>query len=138
MCNDSEAFSTCPLRGILPVIAKKWTLLIITTIGRAGTIRFTELENALAGISPKTLTDTLKVLVSEHLVERHCYAEIPPRVEYSLTEDGAGLREAMLPLLQWASQRDAVRPVVCGLVTPSGACSTTEPERGCARPKFPL
>ncbi|HOI59596.1 helix-turn-helix domain-containing protein [Methanoculleus sp.] len=123
MCNDSKAFATCPLRGILPVIAKKWTLLIITTIGRAGTIRFTELQGALPGISPKTLTDTLKVLVDEHLVERHCYAEIPPRVEYSLTGDGAGLREAILPLLQWASERDAGQATACALVTPSGACT---------------
>ncbi|MDK2890534.1 MAG: hypothetical protein PWR21_1166 [Methanoculleus sp.] len=123
MCNDSEAFGTCPLRGILPVIAKKWTLLIITTIGRAGTIRFTELQEALPGISPKTLTDTLKVLVDERLVERHCYAEIPPRVEYSLTGDGAGLREAILPLLQWASERDAGQVPACSLVAPSGACT---------------
>jgi DNA-binding HxlR family transcriptional regulator len=127
MCNDSEAFSTCPLRGILPAIAKKWTLLIITTIGRAGTIRFTELQGALPGISPKTLTDTLKVLTDEHLVERHCYAEIPPRVEYSLTADGAGLREAIQPLLQWASDRDRVRVASCDLVAPSGSCGTTEP-----------
>jgi DNA-binding HxlR family transcriptional regulator len=123
MCNDSEAFGTCPLRGILPIIAKKWTLLIITTIGRAGTIRFTELQGALPGISPKTLTDTLKVLVEEHLVERRCYAEIPPRVEYSLTGDGAGLRQAIQPLLQWASERDRVRIVECGLVAPSGSCT---------------
>ncbi len=136
MCNDSEAFGTCPLRGILPVIAKKWTLLIITTIGRTGTIRFTELQEALAGISPKTLTDTLKILADEHLVERRCYAEIPPRVEYSLTADGAGLCEAMLPLLRWASERDTVRFTECGLVTSSGSCSRTEPEKGCARADF--
>ncbi|MBN1195708.1 MAG: helix-turn-helix transcriptional regulator [Methanomicrobiaceae archaeon] len=127
MCNDSEAFGTCPLRGILPVIAKKWTLLIITTIGRAKTIRFTELQRALVGISPKTLTDTLRDLVDERLVERHCYAEIPPRVEYSLTADGDGLCEAMLPFLRWASERDTVRlDAACGLVTPSGACVRPE------------
>jgi DNA-binding HxlR family transcriptional regulator len=59
----------------------------------------------LHGISPTTLTETLQGLQREGLIGRESFAEIPPRVEYSLTKDGAQLRKAILPLLQWASTR---------------------------------
>jgi DNA-binding HxlR family transcriptional regulator len=59
----------------------------------------------LHGISPKTLADTLKQLQNEQLLKRESFAEIPPRVEYSLTEDGRGLREAIVPILKWAATR---------------------------------
>ena len=60
----------------------------------------------LDGISPKTLADVLKDLRKENLIHRESFAEIPPRVEYSLTEDGKQLCEAVLPLIQWAEKRD--------------------------------
>jgi len=62
----------------------------------------------LPGISPKTLSDTLKELEAEGLIRRESFAEIPPRVEYSLTKDGIDLRDAILPLLSWTATRNGV------------------------------
>lgn len=62
----------------------------------------------LDGISPKTLADVLKDLRKENLIHRESFSEIPPRVEYSLTEDGKQLWEAVLPLIQWAEKRDTI------------------------------
>ena len=59
----------------------------------------------LSGISPKTLSDTLKELEMEGLIKRESFAEIPPRVEYTLTKDGVDLREAIIPLLKWTARR---------------------------------
>jgi DNA-binding HxlR family transcriptional regulator len=95
----------CPLEGVIDVISKKWALLIINAIGNHDSLRFTELMQELHGISPKTLADTLKRLQQEQLLKREAFAEIPPRVEYSLTEDGQGLREAVVPILRWAATR---------------------------------
>ncbi|HUL62889.1 MAG TPA: helix-turn-helix domain-containing protein, partial [Methanocella sp.] len=61
----------------------------------------------LEGISPKTLADALKELQAERLVGRESFNEIPPRVEYFLTEDGKTLREAVVPLLEWTVRRDS-------------------------------
>jgi len=59
----------------------------------------------LNGISPKTLTDRLKELKKSGLIIREIFAEIPPRVEYSLTQDGIELRDLMIPLMEWASKK---------------------------------
>jgi DNA-binding HxlR family transcriptional regulator len=105
MCKGTLSFGICPLRGILPLLSKKWALPIITTVGRAGTIRFTDIERILVGISPKTLSDTLSDLRAEGLLDRIFFAETPPRVEYSLTEEGAALCLAIQPLMEWAARR---------------------------------
>jgi DNA-binding HxlR family transcriptional regulator len=68
---------------------------------------------ALNGISPKTLSDTLKDLQAEGLIERESFAEIPPRVEYSLTKDGAELRKSIIPLLEWTANREHVDKARC-------------------------
>ena len=60
----------------------------------------------LNGISPKTLSDTLKELRTEGLIMRQSFAEIPPRVEYSLTKDGVELRKSIIPLLEWTANRE--------------------------------
>lgn len=95
----------CPLEGVIDVISKKWTLLIVNVIGNHGRARFNKLMEELRGISPKTLADTLKQLREEGLINRESFAEIPPRVEYSLTGDGKRLREAIMPILTWAATR---------------------------------
>jgi len=97
----------CPLEGVIDVISKKWALLIINAIGNYGRLRFNSLMQELGNISPKTLSDTLKELQIEGLIKRESFAEIPPRVEYSLTTDGAELRKAIIPLLKWAATRSA-------------------------------
>jgi len=97
----------CPLTGLIDVISRKWALLAIAAIGNYGSVRYNALLKELEGISPKTLADTLKALQNAGLIKRRSFNEIPPRVEYSLTEDGAELREAILPLLRWAASRTA-------------------------------
>jgi len=99
----------CPLKGVIDVISKKWALLIINALGNRGRLRFNGLMKELEGISPKTLSDTLKELQAEGLIRRESFAEIPPRVEYSLTNDGAELRRAIIPLLKWAATRSSMK-----------------------------
>ena len=105
MQNKNDVVCFCPLEGIIDVISKKWALLIINAIGNYGSLRFNKLMEELHGISPKTLADTLKQLQEEELLNRESFAEIPPRVEYSLTKDGEGLRKAVIPILKWAATR---------------------------------
>src|SRR5690606_10347556 len=96
----------CAFGGILTTISKKWSLLIINRLGISGRLRFNDLMTEFAGISPRTLSETLKELQKERLIGRESFAETPPRVEYFLTEDGAELRKVIVPFLRWASERD--------------------------------
>lgn len=84
----------CPVARTAELIGNKWTPLIIRDLVR-GEKRFSELERSLRGISPKTLSERLKKLEDSHVVTRTCYAEVPPRVEYTLTEKGT----ALLPVI---------------------------------------
>ncbi|GBC71167.1 HTH-type transcriptional activator HxlR [Candidatus Calditenuaceae archaeon HR02] len=99
---DSRVICLCPLEGVIDLIGKKWTLLVVNEIGNHGRIRYNELMKELQGISPKILADTLKDLAKHNLVKRETFNEIPPRVEYTLTKEGEGLRAAIIPILQWA------------------------------------
>ena len=105
MSQKTKTTHTCPLDGVIDVISRKWSLLVINTIGYCKKARFKEILNHLKKISPKTLSETLKKLNKEGLVIREAYAEIPPRVEYSLTEEGISLWKAITPLLNWTVQR---------------------------------
>jgi DNA-binding HxlR family transcriptional regulator len=106
MREEANRVCLCPLRGIIDIISKKWALLIINALGNCGKLRFNKLMKALNGISPKTLSDTLKELRAEGLIKRESFAEIPPRVEYCLTKDGTELRNSIIPLLEWTANRD--------------------------------
>ena len=108
----------CPLKGIIDVISKKWALLIINTLGNHKKLRFNQIMNALQGISPKTLSDTLKDLQNEGLITRESFAEIPPRVEYALTTDGAELRKSIIPLLEWTANRSNIDKTRCASCPP--------------------
>jgi DNA-binding HxlR family transcriptional regulator len=106
MAEETGQICLCPLEGVIDTISKKWALLIINVLGNYRRLRFNELMLQLEGISPKTLTDTLRLLQAEGLIQREAFAEIPPRVEYSLTESGDELLTAIRPLLQWAATRE--------------------------------
>jgi DNA-binding HxlR family transcriptional regulator len=96
------------VREVLDRIGDKWSLLVIGTL-RSGPLRFGELEKAIAGISQRMLTLTLKHLVEDGLVGRTAYAEVPPRVEYEVTELGATLVPLVLTLAEWAmAHRDQI------------------------------
>jgi len=92
------------------VVCGKWTLLLVRDLA-AGRSRFCELERSLAGISPRTLSLRLRALEDEGIVERHTFPEVPPRVEYALTEKGL----ALLPIIdnmraygeQWLTDDEA-------------------------------
>jgi len=85
---------TCPVCLTAGVVCGKWTLLLVRDLA-AGTSRFCELERSLAGISPRTLSLRLRALEEEGVVERQTFGEVPPRVEYALTEKGL----ALLPII---------------------------------------
>jgi DNA-binding HxlR family transcriptional regulator len=103
--NSSNAICLCPLDGVIDTIGKKWGLLIINEIGNHGKLRYNELMSELKGISPSTLASMLKELEKEKLIEKEMFREIPPRVEYSLSIRGRELREAILPLIKWATKK---------------------------------
>ena len=86
---------TCPVCATADIVSGKWTILIIRDLAD-GCSRFCELERSLEGISPRTLSLRLRALEEQGVVKRHTYPEVPPRVEYSLTEKG----RALLPLIE--------------------------------------
>ncbi|GAB4415686.1 MAG: helix-turn-helix domain-containing protein [Anaerolineae bacterium] len=85
----------CPIARTARLIGDTWTLLIVRDLMR-GHKRFGELQESLSGISPKTLSQRLKMLEAEGIVTRQAFAEIPPRVEYALTEKG----QALIPIIE--------------------------------------
>jgi len=109
MTLQKESNCICPLGGVMDIISKKWALLIINTIGNSQTIRYSEIRDVLGEINSKVLSDRLKELEETGLIKRKAYAEIPPRVEYSLTTDGKALREAMAPLMKWVYSKNTER-----------------------------
>ena len=106
MSDECNHLCFCPIEGVIDIISKKWALLIINVLCNRGKLRFNDLMKELDGVSPKTLSDTLKDLQAEKLIQRQPFAEIPPRVEYSLTKDGIELGKAIMPLIKWAALRE--------------------------------
>ncbi len=93
--NINISDENCPLRKTLEIIAGKWTMLIIFQINERS-IRYGELKRCVVGISEKMLIGQLKFLCEKGIVHKKAYAEIPPRVEYTLTATG----KALLPIIQ--------------------------------------
>ena len=93
----------CPVARTAEIISGKWTLLIIRDL-TTGTKRFSELERSLAGISPKTLSERLTALEREHILHRQTFAEVPPRVEYSLTVKGQALADLIDAMRAYGNQ----------------------------------
>lgn len=92
----------CPVRCILSRIGDKWSVLVILLLGESGKMRFNEVSRSIGDISQKMLTTTLRSLVSDGLVKRTIYPEVPPRVEYELTELGESLLPHINQLSTWA------------------------------------
>ncbi|MFH0843559.1 MAG: helix-turn-helix domain-containing protein [Bacteroidota bacterium] len=103
MNNLDLRFPTCPIRNVLGRFADKWSLLILCNLKGHGKLRYMELKNAIPDISQKMLSSTLKQLEHDHLLKRKAYAEIPPRVEYSLTELGVSLMPIVEQMIDWAN-----------------------------------
>ena len=87
--------SQCPVTACADILAGKWTILLVRDLAD-GRSRFCELERSLEGISPRTLSLRLRALEEHGIIERRTFPEVPPRVEYSLTEKG----QALVPIIE--------------------------------------
>lgn len=102
---SGEVFTDgCPTRVVLDHIMSKWGVLVLLAL-TDGTHRWGELRREVQGISEKMLASTLRTLEADGIVARTSYPEVPPRVEYALTDLGRELMEHMLPLVQWVALR---------------------------------
>lgn len=93
---------TCPIRNVVARFSGKWAMLVLCLLADGDVLRFNAIIKAIPDISPKVLTDTLRGLEADGLVSRTVHAEIPPRVEYSLTGLGRSLMPALNGLIEWA------------------------------------
>ena len=102
-----EELPACPVATIVTLVGNKWKLLIIRNL-LGGTQRFNELRRTIPGISQKVLTDNLRELERDELIVRKAYAEVPPRVEYSLSETGKTLKPVFNAMQVWGEQYQAM------------------------------
>lgn len=94
----------CPIRNILARMSDKWSLLAIYTLTQTDKMRFRDLRHAIPDISQKMLTVTLRTLEEDGFVKRTIYPEVPPRVEYALTERAVSLFPHINSLIIWAKE----------------------------------
>lgn len=97
-------YPNCPIRNVLSRVGDKWSMLVLFTLENNDSQRFKELQRNIPDISQKMLTATLKMLEGDGLIHREVFPEIPPHVEYSLTEKGKSLLPLIDNLLSWASE----------------------------------
>jgi DNA-binding HxlR family transcriptional regulator len=93
---------TCPIRDILSRLGDKWSLLVLVTLSANGTMRFSDIQKSIGDISQRMLTVTLRSLEADGLIDRKIYPEVPPKVEYSLTQSGHTLMPNLENLVTWA------------------------------------
>jgi len=95
-------YPSCPVRNVLSRFSDKWSLLILVNLQEKQKLRYKELLIAIPDISQKMLSSTLKQLEADHFLIREAYAEIPPRVEYSLTEMAKSLMPVLNTMIDWS------------------------------------
>ena len=100
MAAAAKEFPACPVETTLTLISSKWKVLIVRDL-LAGTKRFGELQRSVGNVSQKVLTAQLREMEEDGLVDRKVYPEVPPRVEYSLTELGRSLEPVLSALWNW-------------------------------------
>lgn len=93
---------SCPIRNVISRFSGKWAMLILCVLSENEATRFNAIHKALPDISPKVLSETLKSLEADGLIRREQYAEVPPRVEYALTDLGRSLLPIIQSLIGWA------------------------------------
>ena len=98
-----EELPECPVATTVQLIGNKWKLLILRNLIYSGKQRFTDFVKSIPGISKKVLTDNLRALEDDGLVEREVFAEVPPRVEYSLSDLGKTLKPILDALRDWGT-----------------------------------
>ena len=99
-------YLACHIRNVLSRFGDKWSMLVLFMLHRSetGVLRFNEIRRLMTDCSQKMLSQTLKNLEQSHLVHREVYPEVPPRVEYSLTETGKSLMPAIIALIEWGKE----------------------------------
>lgn len=100
--NKFSNIEDCPIRNVIDRIGDKWSVLVLLVLEEEGILRFNEIHKTIASISQKMLAVTLKSLESDGLVNRTVYPQIPPKVEYQLTERGNSLLPHLHGLVVWA------------------------------------
>lgn len=106
---QNELYPDCPIRNILARISDKWSILVLFTLNQSALMRFNALQKNIPDISQKMLTVTLRTLEEDGFVKRQVYAEVPPRVEYSLTDRAISLLPHINSLIVWAKENmDAI------------------------------
>lgn len=91
----------CPVRDVLSRLGDKWTMLVLVTLKANGTMRFCDIQKTIGDISQRMLTVTLRSLETDGLIVRKVYAEVPPRVEYTLTDLGYSLKPILDAMWTW-------------------------------------
>lgn len=102
-----EELPECPVATTVQLIGNKWKLLIIRNLVYNGEQRFTDFTKTIPAISKKVLTDNLRALEDDGLIEREVFAEVPPRVAYSLSEIGKSLKPILDAMLDWGTDYKA-------------------------------
>lgn len=98
---DDDPVTACPIAPVVDLVFSRWTTPILWVLQAHGTQRFVELERRI-GVTPKVLTQRLRQLERDGLVQRRIYAEVPPRVEYEITELGSSLHSVFAALGAWS------------------------------------
>jgi DNA-binding HxlR family transcriptional regulator len=106
MADVKAEYLACPIRQVISRFGDKWSMLVLFMLNRSesGALRFNEIRRLMTDCSQKMLSQTLKNLEQSHLVHREVYPEVPPRVEYSLTETGRSLMPAIIALIDWGKE----------------------------------
>ena len=101
---QNSIIEICPIRNVVARFGDKWSLLVLLVINSNVTVRFNELGRQIPDISTRVLSSTLKTLEADGLIDRKVYAQVPPKVEYSLTDTGRTLIPLIMQLTEWAQQ----------------------------------
>ena len=106
MADIKAEYLACPIRQVISRFGDKWSMLVLFMLNRSetGVLRFNEIHRLMTDCSQKMLSQTLKNLEQSHLVHRQVYPEVPPRVEYSLTDTGKSLIPALTALIAWGNE----------------------------------
>ena len=106
---DPDLDCICPRDGVMELLSRRYAMQLICVVGAVGPARYGEIEETFDGVSSSTLSTRLDELVEAGILAREQYAEIPPRVEYELTDTGVELSQHLEPLLRWAETVDSER-----------------------------
>ena len=106
MADFKAEYLACPIRQVISRFGDKWSMLVLFMLHKSdtGTLRFNEIHKLMSDCSQKMLSQTLKNLEHYNLVHREVFPQVPPKVEYSLTETGESLMPSLLSLVDWALQ----------------------------------